>query len=201
MSKYLVFFIFMMTSPLLRAQGLCRQIHLYETVQVDFDELLQSAHGKKLMAAMPQVPEKLWKRYWNSPETNQVALEVLTDRDGRSTHFEVPPHGWMLTRTTQIDDYLFMDLVHIQIKSDTERVQVGQRAQGANSLLIKAMAGFLKAAYVAKMKSSELSTVVIRGVNIKNPMLLEFLEKNGFVRHDLHSYSREMVKTVHFDLR
>lgn len=165
-------------------------------VRYEFNELAETTQFKNLMQAIPRVPAPLWKRYWNDPVTYEIQRHLMQKLNGESQRFEVVGEGDFITRTLMMDDHLFLDLVHIRTYEKDAGVGLGKRANGMNSLFVKTMTAFLKSAAALAADHPEIKTVVIKGINLKNPMLIEFLKENGFNRADLHSYSKEFEKII-----
>jgi hypothetical protein len=160
-------------------------------------EISPSSQTDLLFAALPSVSPRLWKRYWDHPDVDMIFQKILSDTQGNTNTIYLPSGDWIMARALLMDKYLFLDLVHIQHKVDSSSIRVGGRSEGANSLLLKTLAAYAKT--VNHYASESLITdAYIRGVNIKNPMLKEFLSENGFKRNDLHVYSVEMEKHLKF---
>lgn len=150
----------------------------------------------------PNVSSKLWARYWDSPEVIALSSAMEKSLSGASLRTDFGSQGWVLTRSLELEGHLFLDLVHIQTHDgnvqDSKLVGIGHRASGANTMLIKVLTGFLRLIERNREEQpGKLKTLVVRGVNIKNPMFLKMLEENGFKRNDLHIYSKELEKTIH----
>lgn len=168
-------------------------------IRFDFNELAETNQFQNLMKAIPRVPAPLWRRYWKDPVTYEIQRHLMQKIDGESQRFEVVGEGDFITRTLVMDDHLFLDLVHIRTYEKDAGVGLGKRAHGMNSLFVKTMTAFLKAASALAADRPEIKTVIIKGINLKNPMLIEFLKENGFDRADLHSYSKEFEKAIQLD--
>lgn len=197
---FFVVLLHFLTSTSALAQNLCSEILFTPQNEATFADLQNSNIGQKILLSMPTIPEKVLMRYWSHADVNEMTLQLLKNIDGASNSFRIENLGWMLTKTLKLEDHLFLDLIHIQVKNNGQSIQVGKRSAGASSLFLKAIVSFMKASFLLKTKHPELRTIVIRGVNIKNPMLMSFLAENGFQRNDLHSNTREMEKLIHFDL-
>lgn len=179
-----------------RAEGLARTIQCGKMHKTSLDRATPLAE-----VVFPSVNSKLWARYWDSPEAIALSTAMETSLTGASLRTEINGHGWVLTRGLELEDHLFLDLVHIQTQDhnlqDAKLVGIGGRATGANSMLIKVLTGFLRVIEGHRERHpGKLKTLVVRGVNIKNTMFLKMLEENGFKRNDLHVYSKELEKTI-----
>lgn len=162
---------------------------------MDYSVTSQKAYFEKLTAAVPRIPAPLWKRYWKDPVTVDIQRNLLKKTAGESNRFAVDG-GDFLTRTYLLEDHLFLDLVHIRAYQDGKGLGVGHRTKGVNSLLIKTMTAFLKTTVMVAEENPGITTLVIKGINLKNPMLIEFLQENGFSRNDAHSDTKEFEKTI-----
>lgn len=154
---------------------------------------------QNLMTAIPRVPTAMWKRYWNDPVTYEIQRNLMQKLGGESQRYEISGQGDFITRTTLMEDHLFLDLVHIRTYEKDGGVGLGKRANSINTLFVKTMTAFLKSASALALSHPEVKVVIIKGINLKNPMLIEFLKENGFQRADLHSYSKEFEKIIHLD--
>lgn len=186
--------------PALAAAPSCMSV--YTGVDpMDFMAVSRKSYFQKIASALPNVPAALWKRYWNDPVTLEVHRRLFQRTKGESQRFEIQGQGDFITKTLVIEDHLFLDLVHIRAYQDGTGLKVGERAKGVNALFVKTMTAFLKTSVVIVQDNPGIKYIIIRGVNLKNPMLIEFLKENGFERNDLHSYSKEFEKTIIIDSR
>lgn len=182
-------------SALASSQSLCSAI--FRDQPVTFEDIAQSSQGKVILSTLPSVSPRLWKRYWNHADVELIFQKILGDTQGKTNNIDLPGGDWLIARSLVAEDHLFLDLVHIQHKVDSVGVKIGQQSESMNSLLIKTLTAYLKTIYHYSTQAN-VSHAYIRGVNLKNPMLREMLEKNGFSRNDLHIYSVEMEKHLQF---
>lgn len=159
----------------------CQGVLGAEGPNLDYDQAVARPYFRNLTEAIPRVPEVMWKKYWQSAETLEIKRRLLLNKEGQSQMYSIEGEGEFITRTTVIDNYLFLDLIHIRARDQANSgIKIGERSRSINFLLVKAMTGFLQAATTIIEANPQIDRVVIKGVNLKNPMLMEFLGENGF---------------------
>lgn len=171
---------------------------LFKPTSLSFEEFQSGKHSDKLLKAIPKINERLVKRYWDHQDVNFITENLILKLGGETNSFDLPIGAWIISRVLVLDNYLFLDLVHIQQKNIEEHtsIEVGKSSSSINSLFIKTLVAYIKAASILTFQHKEINTLVIRGVNIKNKMLLQLLEENGFQANNLHLYSKEREKVI-----
>ena len=171
---------------------------LFKSTSLTFEEFQSKKNSDKLLKALPKINDRLVKRYWDHQDVNFITENLILKLGGETNSFDLPLGPWIISRALLLDNYLFLDLVHIQQKNIEEKtsIEVGKSSSSINSLFIKTLVAYIKAASILTSKHKEINTLVIRGVNIKNKMLLQLLEENGFQANNLHLYSKEREKVI-----
>lgn len=178
-----------------QAHSFTRCEKLYRNIK-SFEELAETPKFQILLSALPTVPPALLKRYWRDPLVDQIKRNIQSDLQSQSNIFTIPDRGFFVTRVLVLEDHLFLDLVHIQAIINGTKIKQGESVQGANTLLIKTLTAFLKLSVEILEENREITTVVIKGVNLKNKMLIQFLVENGFTQKDRNRTRKDFEKIL-----
>lgn len=194
--KYAVFIYFILLLNFSRANNLCQNLFNSGINKLDFIQVEQSSVGQKLLGIMPNINPKLWRRYWNTKETNLISSELQANTVGKTNIIRVENYGTIFAKTTIIENHLFLEL--IQIHNSVHKVNIKEQYNGVNTFLIKTLTAYFKAAAEIINRNLEIETIYFIGVNLKNPMLIEILRENNFVLERRHSQIN-FIKKIDLD--
>ena len=91
--KYTVFFYLLFFLNLSKANILCKNLFVQEQNKLEFVQVEQSSIGQKLLNVMPNINPKLWRRYWNTKETNLISSELQANTVGKTNIIRVENYG------------------------------------------------------------------------------------------------------------
>lgn len=137
--KYAVFIYFIFFFNFSKANNLCQNLFIPELNKLDFIQIEQSSAGQKLLNVLPNINPKLWRRYWNSKETKQISTELQVNTAGKTNIIRVENYGTIFSKTTIIENHLFLDLIQIQIHTSEHKVNIKEQYNGVNTFLIKTL--------------------------------------------------------------
>ena len=168
----------------------------------DFSEVQELSYFPKLQEILPMLEARVLKRYWNNDTTKEIEANLISNMDGVSISFRLEnPRADFLARTLLFDDHLFLDLVYIRTYEDGIGTAVGQQAKGPNTLFVKTMAAYMRAAITILEAHPEVNDLVIKGINLKNPMLIDFLKENGFELNNVNEFRKDLEKSIELEIR
>lgn len=196
--KYTVFFYLLFFLNLSKANILCKNLFVHEQNKLEFVQVEQSSIGQKLLNVMPNINPKLWRRYWNTKETNLISSELQANTAGKTNIIRVENYGTIFSKTTIIENHLFLELIQIQIHNSVHKVNIKEQYNGVNTFLIKTLTAYFKAAAEIINKNLEIDTIYFTGINLKNPMLIEILRENNFVLERRHNQIN-FIKKIDLD--